>query len=206
MSSYQRPWWLLVNKPPGLITTVQEESRPGERVFIIHGEPLVQGLAWLTWGPVIAVLVVLLLAGLALILNVREQSGFVRGAIVAAFLGLPALAWIGTTLLLNRLSQKHLQAERQADARECVIRLCQGEKVFYFRSSDESQEQSLPYSKIDQAKVTRPIGEQVGKNVRLTLNTDDGPVTVLDEALGTRIQKIDLATEIQKAVEADAPN
>jgi len=206
MSSYQRPWWLLVNKPPGLITTVQEENRPGERVFVIHGEPLVQGLAWLTWGPVSAVLVVLLLAGLALALNVKDQTAFVRGVIVAAFLGLPALAWAGTTLLLNQLSRKHLQAERQADTRECVIRLCQDKEELCFRSSDESKEQRLSYGKIYQVKVTRPIGEQVGKNIRLTLNTADGPITLLDETLGTHIQKVDLVNEIQKAVQTDAPN
>ena len=54
MSSYQRPWWLIVNKPAGLITTVKEETDSGERVFIIRGEPLVQGLVWLTWGPTTA--------------------------------------------------------------------------------------------------------------------------------------------------------
>ena len=61
MSNYRRPWWLVVNKPAGLVTTVQEESSPGERIFIIRGEPLVQGLVWLTWGPVGALLVILIL-------------------------------------------------------------------------------------------------------------------------------------------------
>ena len=44
MTDVKRPWWLLVNKPAGLITTVKEESHPGERVFIIHSEPMVQGV------------------------------------------------------------------------------------------------------------------------------------------------------------------
>ena len=122
MSNYQRPWWLMVNKPPGLITTVQEESQPGERIFVIHGEPLVQGLAWLTWGPVTAVLVVGLLTGLALAINVREQTAFIRGGMVMAFLGLPALAWIGVTLLVNRLSQKHLHKNLGAPGELCFIR------------------------------------------------------------------------------------
>jgi hypothetical protein len=206
MSGYQRPWWLLVNRPPGLITTVQEESRPGERTFIIHGEPLVQGLAWLTWGPVSAVLVVLLLAILALVFNVREQSGLVRGVVVAAFIGLPALAWLGATLLLNRLSRKHVRAERQADSQECIISLCQDKAELRFRSSKESEEHRLPYGNIHQVKVTRPVGEQVGKDARLTLYTTDGPITLLDETLGTRIQKVDLASEIQKAVQSNAAN
>jgi hypothetical protein len=206
MSSYQRPWWLLVNRPPGLVTTVQEESRPGERIFIIHGEPLVQGLAWLTWGPMSAVLVVLLLAVLALAFNVKEQSGVVRGAVVAAFIGLPALAWMGTTLLFNRLSRKHVQAECKASSRECLIRLCQDGAELRFRSSDESEEQSLPYGDIHQVKVIRPIGEQAGKNARLTLYTSDGPITLLDGTLGTHLQKVDLANELQKVLQTSAAN
>lgn len=206
MNNYRRPWWLLVNRPPGLVTTVQEENRPGERVFTIRGEPLVQGLAWLTWGPVSAVLVVLLLAALALIFNVNEQSGVVRGVVVAAFIGLPALAWLGTTLLLNRLSRKHLQAERQAGSRQCLIRLCQGPAELWFRRSEESGEHSLPYRDIQQVKVTRPIGEQVGKKAALTLYTTAGPITLLDETLGTHLQKVDLANEIQKALQPNTAN
>jgi hypothetical protein len=206
MSSYQRPWWLLVNKPPGLVTTVQEESRPGERTFIIHGEPLVQGLAWLTWGPVSAVLTVLILTVVALAFNVKEQSGIVRGAMVAAFIGLPALVWIGTTLLLSRLSQKHLQAERQADSRKCVIRLCQDEGELRFQPPNDSEEHRLLYGNIQQVKVTRPIGEQVAKNARLTLYTNAGAITLLDETLGTHLQKVDLANEIQQVLQANAAN
>ncbi len=206
MSSYKRPGWLIVSKPPGLIATVKEEFRPDERVFIIHGEPLVQGLAWLTWGPVAAVLTVLLLAALALALNVKEQSTAIRGVVIVAFLGLPALAWVATTIFLNRLSQKHLQAERQAETRECIIRLCQNTGELVFCTSDHPEERRLAYSSIHQARVTRPIGEQGSKSVRLTLDTDDGPITLLDETLGTQIQKVDLANEIQKALRSYAGN
>jgi hypothetical protein len=189
-----------------LVTTVREESRPGERIFTIRGEPLVQGLAWLTWGPVSAVLVVLLLAVLALVFNVKEQSGVVRGVVVAVFIGLPALAWLGITLLLNRLSQKHLQAERQAGSRECLIRLCQDRAELRFRLSEETEEHSLAYSDIQQVKVTRPIGAQAGKQAALTLYTTDGPITLLDETLGTHLQKVDLANEVQKILQTNAAN
>ena len=204
MTGVKRPWWLLANKPGGLITTVKEESRPGERVFIIHGEPMVQGLAWLTWGPVAAVLAVLLVTGLALTLNVKEQSAATRGLVIAAFLGLPALAWAGTTVLLNQLSQKHLHAERQADRRDCIIRLCQNSSELIFRTGDHPEEQKLTFSSIRQVSVTRPIGEPGSKAVRLTLETDDGPVTLLDQKLGTYAQKVDLVNEIQKALRINA--
>ena len=108
MSKYQRPWWLLVNKPAGLITTIREDSGPNERVFMIKGEPLVQGLAWLTWGPVAALLVIVVLTGLAINLNIRDQAGSTRFLFVAAFLLLPALAWGLVTVLASKLSAKYL--------------------------------------------------------------------------------------------------
>ncbi len=83
MSKYQRPWWLLVNKSAGLITTIQEETGLNERVFIVRGEPMVRGLAWLIWGPAGALLVITILTGLAVGLNVREQGGLTRMLFVA---------------------------------------------------------------------------------------------------------------------------
>ena len=65
MTRYQRPWWLIVNRSGGLKTTVQEETHPGERIFVVRGEPLIQGLAWLIWGPVAALVVVGILVWLA---------------------------------------------------------------------------------------------------------------------------------------------
>ena len=73
MNNYQRPWWLVVNKSAGLATTIQEEAYPGERIFIIRGKPLVQGLAWLTWGPGGALLAVVILAWLAIAFKVNVQ-------------------------------------------------------------------------------------------------------------------------------------
>ena len=113
---------------------------------------------------------------------------------------------MGTTILLNGLSRKHVRAERQVASRECLIRLCQDRAELRFRSSDEPEEHSLPYDNIHQVKVTRPIGEQVGKNARLTLYTSEGPITLLDETLGTHLQKVDLAHEIQKGLQTNAVN
>ena len=200
MSNYQRPWWLIVNKPVGLATTVKEESRPGERSFIIHGEPLVQGLAWLIWGPAAALVIVLLLAALALGMNVKEQSAAVRGLMLAAFLGLPALVWIATAIILTRLSQKPLQAERQAETQTCTIRLNQNQGELSFQTLAHPEEKKLAYCDIKEAKTTQPIGSQGSNKTCLTLETVTGPLILLDEALGTQAQKIDLAYEIQKAL------
>lgn len=206
MSSYQRPWWLLVNKPAGLVSTVREESRDGERIFFIHGEPLLQGLVWLTWGPAAAVLAALLLTGLALALNVKEQAVLIRILFISAFLALPALAWGVTTLALNQLARKHLQAELQADTRDVLIGLRLNRGELYFRAGRETEEQRVKFDEIRRVKVTQPIGERSGTQVCLTIETGPGPITILDETLGTHPQKVDLANELERAIKAYAGN
>ncbi len=201
MSKHQRPWWLLVNKPAGLITTVQEESASDEQVFVIRGEPVVQGLAWLTWGPAAALLFIILLTGLAIVFNVRGQSSIMRFFFVAAFLALPALAWGLAIIVFNRLAAKHLQAERKAKSQECRICLNQKRGEFSYQIIDQtlasSIEEKLAYGNIRGAKVTPVIGARNRKAMRLILNTDQGMVVLLNEALGTPAQKIDLAREIE---------
>jgi hypothetical protein len=206
MSNYRRPWWLVVNKPTGLITTVAEESGPGERVFIIRGEPLVQGLAWLTWGPVGALVIISILTWLAITLNVKEQGGAMRAVFIIAFLALPALAWSGVALTFNRLSEKHLQAERQTEAQERTIRLSQRQGELFYQTSSPSTEKKVPYDHIRRARVAHTIGEREAKALRLILETDEGAIVLLNEALGTRAQKTDLAHEIQQALRTYSGN
>ncbi|MBN1991490.1 MAG: hypothetical protein JW953_02220 [Anaerolineae bacterium] len=204
MDNYQRPWWLVVNKSAGLVTTVQDESKPGERVFLIRGEPWVQGLAWLTWGPAGALLIILALTGLAIALEVKEQEGAMRGLFIAAYLALPVLAWGGVALALNRLAKKHLQAERVAGAEECVIGLRQKQGELFYKTAGQAVEKTVNYAHICRVRVAPPIGRRGAKTLRLLLETDEGTVLLLNEALGTQAQKTDLAFEIQQALETYA--
>jgi len=200
---YRRPWWLLVTKSAGLITTVREESRPGERGFIIRGEPMVRGLAWLIWGPVGALVVIGILTGLAIGYQVNQQSLLVRVLFIGAFLWIPAMAWGIITIIVNRLAAKHLEAERQAEAQECIIRLNHDRGEFFYQittTTSSATEEKLAFENIQQVKVTKAIGARDGKSLRLTLDTDKGPIVLLDEALGTQAQKTDLAREIQESL------
>lgn len=197
---YRRPWWLVVNKSARLITTVQEESRPGKRLFIIRGEPLIQGLGWLTWGPVGALLIILILAGLAIALGVSERGWGIKAIFVIAFLALPALVWTGLTIAVMRLSEKFLQAERQAGAQECTICLNQNLGELTYQTLNQSHPEKLAYQYIRQARVTHPIGGRNPRALQLTLETHNGPVILLNEELGSQNQKMDLAHEIQQAL------
>ena len=200
MREIERPWWLLVNKAAGLTTTIQEEIKPGEQIYIVRGEPMVQGLAWLIWGPVAAIVTVALLAAIAIILNVREQSGLLRALFIACFLILPALTWGGITVLVIQRSKAYLQSVRQAETRIATIHLNQSEGLLAFQANNSAIERIIGYGDIQQVRVTFPIGEYEGKRARLTLETNQGPLILLDETLGTRIQKQDLAQKIQQVI------
>lgn len=199
-TAYHRPWWLVVNKSANLITTVREEVRPGERLFIIRGEPLVQGLGWLIWGPAGALGVILLLAGLAVAFEINQQNWGLKALFIVAFLGLPALAWGVAAGLVTRLSARHLQAERQAETQECIIRLNQPQRELSYRSTAQPNEVKLTFEEIRQAKVAHPIGGRDTQTVQLMLETSQGPLILLNEALGSLNQKMDLAQEIQQAL------
>jgi hypothetical protein len=191
----------LINKSAGLVTTIQEESRPGEERYTLRGAPVVQGLAWLTWGPVGALLAVTLLTILAILFNLPEQRVLLKVLFIAAFFILPALAWAGLTLWVTVRSRKYIQALLAAESQICTIRLCHEPGQLYFTTGAMAAEQAIPYALIRQAKVTYPVGERGGKKTLLTLITENGSITLLNEGLGNPSQKIDLAQKIQQAVD-----
>lgn len=199
--SYQRPWWLWVNKPGTFTSTVREETTPDGQCYTIRGEPVIHSLAWLVWGPLVALGVIILLTGLAVGLQVREQNLTLRAIFILAFLGLPALAWITTVIGINRLSTRHLGLEREAEAQMAQLRLDPAARILYYRTNGAAPELALPFKQIKAAKVTEPIGARHSSAVCLALETDRGKVILLNESLGTEAQKFDLAREIQTAIE-----
>jgi hypothetical protein len=163
-------------------------------------------LGWLTWGPVGALLVILVLTGLAIALGISERGWGFKMLFIGAFLALPALVWGGVALAITRLSQKFVQAERQAEAQTCLIRLNQKQGELYYQTGSQAQRETLAYSSIRQAKVTHPIGGRSHQALLLALETEHGPVILLHESLGTSSQKMDLAHEIQQELKDFADN
>ena len=174
---------------------------PGERTFVIRGEPVVQGLTWLTCGPISALLVISVLTALAVLLDVTGQENIYRVLFIAAFLGLPALAWAITILAANRLSASHLAAIKQAESQECVITLKHRQGILSYKTPQSSQAYQIPYQQIQQAHVIPAIGAQDATMVYLALETDEGTIVLLSESLGSQAQKADLALEIQTAIQ-----
>ena len=201
MSSYQKPWWLIVSTSQQITSTIRDESRLGERVFVVRGESHVQGLTWLACGPISALVIIGGMVGLAVAFGVKEQGLLTQILFIVAFLALPALAWGVSVVLVNRASKKHVQAIKAAGTQECLIRLNQKDGVLSYQLAGASTEEQLPYTYIQAAKATPAIGAQSSKAMNLTLQTEDGPIVLLPEALGSQVQKVDLAREIQASLD-----
>lgn len=200
MSHSQRPWWLWASKSHKLTTTVREESTPAGPLYTVRGEPVIQGLTWLVWGPLSALVVILALTGLAIVFEARAQSLLVKAMFILAFLGLPPVVWGGTIVFVNRISGNYLQAEREAEALESRIQLDLKRDRLQFSRNDTSSVMTFPFKQINQVKVTEAIGGRGSDAVCLALETEQGRVILLDDRLGTEAQKYDLAREIQAAL------
>lgn len=161
---------------------------------------MVQSLSWLTWGPVAALLVIALLTGGAIAFDIREQSLFARALFIVAFLGLPALAWGGASLITHRLAESYLETEREAASQERLIGLRPRQGELFYRLGDGRPEERLPYQEIREVRVAPPLGERDGRKACLILEIEGGRVILLDETLGTQTQKADLAREIETSV------
>lgn len=200
MSSYQKPWWLIVSISQQITSTVRDESRLGERVFVVRGEPHVQGVTWLVCGPISALVIIGGMVGLAVALGVKEQGLLMQILFIVAFFALPALAWGVSVVLVNRASKKHVQAIKAARTQECLIRLNQKDGVLSYQLAGASTEEQLAYTYIESVKATPAVGAQSSKAMNLTLQTEDGPIVLLSEVLGSQVQKVDLAHEIQASL------
>jgi hypothetical protein len=196
----------MINKPQGLVTSIADQSRPGTRIFVVRGEPIVQGLAWLTCGPVAALLVIAALTGLAIAANSQTQTVLVRIWFVAGFLALPALAWGITIIVANRLSATYVAAIKQTETETYTITLRQTEGLFRYESSVSEQPIELRYEQIHRVHVTPAIGAKDIKSVNLTLETADSTLVLLNEKLGSHAQKTDLALEIENSLKKYAAN
>jgi hypothetical protein len=162
---------------------------------------VVQGLTWLTCGPIVALLVIAILTGLAILFDLRERENIYRVLFIAAFLGLPALVWGVTIVVANRLSASYLAAIKQAESQECVITLKHRQGILSYKTPQTSEVYQIPYQQIQQAHVIPAIGAQDGTSVYLAVETDEGTIVLLSELVGSQAQKADLALEIETSIQ-----
>ena len=161
---------------------------------------MVQGLSWLIWGPLVALLIITLLTAVAIVSNIREQGLVVKALFIALFMVLPVLGWVVTSIITHRLADKYLEAERDTGKRDALIGLQPRQGELFYQREAAAAEERLRYEDILEARVAPAIGERDGKKVCLMLEIEGGRVILLDETLGTATQKADLAREIEASL------
>ncbi|MEM7346980.1 MAG: hypothetical protein AAF485_22300 [Chloroflexota bacterium] len=208
MSNYTYPWWLIIHRPKGLTTTITEtmdaapssDTAATDYVITIRGEPLINAMGWLVWGPIAALITIAVVTALAIAFEIREQSWVIRGGFICLFLALPATVWAVTTRVLTSRAKTYLQSEREAETQEAIIRLNQTDARLTYQGANQTSPQTIAYTDIERVETPHPIGKQGVTQCLLTLETAQGSVILLDEMLGSQAQKMDLAQRLEKAI------
>jgi hypothetical protein len=123
------------------------------------------------------------LVGAAIVMQATEMPALGKAGFIAAFLGLPALAWGLTIVLANKLSAPHLAAIRQAQTRRAPSRWDRGRGQLLY-SPDSVSEERLQFTQMRRVYVAPGIGARDVSQVCLVVETDFGPVILLNEAFG----------------------
>ena len=198
MNQYQRPWWAWALRLPALKTTLHEDHRPGYKRFIIEGEPQFKSMAWVTYGPALAVVVVVIMGGLAWALEIRQQSIMIKTLFVCLTILLPMLVWIMGSALMNRLVERALQHEATATKERVELELDLTARTLRLDGTT-----LIPFDEIADFKLMSNGGayyqphEEIVPLVHLMLDTKQGQKTLLKQELGTVQQKLELISQLK---------
>ena len=202
MTTKHRPWWLFAMQMSLLDTTIKEDHQPDKKRYIIAGKPVIKNLSWIVYGPVFAVLAVLLVGVLSWALAINRQDATLK-LIFVCFLALsPALAWGVMGAVMNKLSQRYLDAE--VDAKKQRVEL---ELDMTTRALQKDNELPVSFDDIEDFKLVADSGVYYtpGENsvtiVNLIANTRQGKVTLLPKQLGSLRQKLQLLSQLEAAVQ-----
>jgi len=201
LKPYQRPWWALAIQMPILATTLQEDHHADQKRFIIEGSPTCKSLTWITYGPALAMLVVISLGLLAWDFEVRSQAMTIKLLVVCAMVLLPALGWVVGGSIINRRVQKALEQQIQANKEHVELTLDLTARTFQL-----NQAPPIPFNQINGFKLVSNAGiyydpnEEMGSLFNLALETNRGPITLLKSDLGATRQKLQLAGQLQALI------
>ena len=198
MTTKYRPWWLFAMQMSLLDTTIREDHHPDKKRYIIAGKPVIKNLSWIVYGPVFAVLAVLVVGALSWALAINRQDATLR-LIFVCFLALsPALAWAVMGAVMNKVSQRYLDAEVEAKKQRVEIEL-----DLATRALQKDNEFPISFDDIEDFKLVSDSGVYYtpGENsvtiVNLIANTRQGKVTLLPKALGSLKQKLQIISELE---------
>jgi hypothetical protein len=186
---------------PALETTLKEDHQPGLKRFIVEGYPQFRSLTWITYGPVLAVIAVIILGGLAWSMDIRTQPSATKMTFVCLMVLVPLLLWAVGAGLINLLVSRALQQERIATSRRVEINLDLAEKTLRLNEG-----QPINFEAISNFKLMTSNGvyyepqEEISPLVQLMMDTNQGQQMILSKELGSTPQKLQLASQLQALI------
>ncbi len=201
MANKQRPWWLFAMQMPLLDTILREDHQSEQKRFIIEGQPVIKNLSWITYGPIAAVLTLLLVGAATWMLGVNGQAKTTKLAF-ACLLGLsPLIAWAMAGAAVGKISQVYINRQIKADAQRAVISLGLNEKALQLNESPPISFDDIEgFKLISDSGVYYSPGDGAITIVNLVMNTKQGQITLLPKKLGSLKQKLQLVSQLENVV------
>ncbi|OQY44209.1 MAG: hypothetical protein B6242_13205 [Anaerolineaceae bacterium 4572_78] len=193
----KRPWWVLAVQMPVLKTTIHEYHR--QQKFVIMGEPIIQSLTWIVYGPLFALSSIVIYTVLAWNFEVNTQSLALRLSASCAFILVPMIAWFVGAFIMSKITEPYINRQIKANIQHVEITIDFTKDILQLNKN-----KAIPLENIADLQLISDRGEiyshdaEYNPLLNLIMTTDDEKITILSKELGTRLQKLDLLNKLEK--------
>lgn len=204
MKSEKRPWWALAFKLPLGEAIIKEDHRAGEKHFYVEAKAVYKSLHWVAYGPLFAVAIISLMGVIAFATDVKNQPHSEKITFAIFLFVLPIVAWLVGGLVMGKLTQRRLAQMVEANKESINITLNLNDQTMHI-----NQDISIPFSDINAFKLISDSGmyfsqsEDVVSIYHLIMETEQGHITILPKSAGNIKQKLQLASQLEKAIKGN---
>ncbi|MEM7033664.1 MAG: hypothetical protein AAF629_29215 [Chloroflexota bacterium] len=201
MTTYKRPWWAIARQLPAFKATLQEDHQVTIKRHIVAGEPIILSFAWITYGPLFAVIGVAILTVVAWYIDISDQAMSNRIIFACSMLAFPAILWVVGGFVSSRFIQRFLDREIQSKVEHTTITLDIEKQTLTV-----DQLSPIDFAEIRAFKLVSDSGfayepdEDSNPLVHLVMETSQGQVTILEKYLSTAQQKLQLISKLEAHV------
>lgn len=198
---YKRPWYALAMQLPGLETTLNETQDGPVKRFLIEGKPVLRSLAWVAYGPLSAVIGVIVMGILAWALQVSNLEMGNKILFVCFMFALPVMFWFIGGWLASKLMEKPLLKQRESHTQIVKITIdTEAQSIMVNDDPPLSYDQVQAFKLVSDAGFDYEATEEASPMATLIMDTTQGQITLLPKTMGTGQQKQQLASKLRAVV------
>ncbi len=201
MKSENRPWWALAFKLPLGEAVIKEDHRAGEKRFHVTAKSVYKSLHWVVYGPLFAVIVIGVMGLMAFVTDVKNQPHSEKITFAVFFFVLPIVAWLIGGTVMGKLTQRRLAQLVDSTKESIDIVLNLNDQTMHI-----NQDIVIPFAEINDFKLISDSGmyfspnEEIVSIYHLIMETEQGHITILPKSAGNIKQKLQLASQLEKAI------